>query len=117
MKFSEFRQYRPKSDYNVFAFICEDEFLIEESRSVWLAMFGGNWVLEKVQAKEFEDLEERSLMDEALTPSLFSRSRAILVANADKLSKQRIEALTRLQEVPRSSLKIVLISDNPKSAD
>ena len=34
MKFSEFQQYRPKSISNVSAFVCEDEFLVEESRAI-----------------------------------------------------------------------------------
>src|SRR5690242_16578023 len=99
MKFSEFRQYRPRPNQNVFVFICPDEFLIEESRSVWAAMFNGNWTVEKLHAKEFEEIESTRLSDDALTPSLFSQSRMLLVSSAEKVTKRRIEDLVAIQDV------------------
>ena len=116
MKFSEFQKYVPKTDSNVFVFVCEDDLLVEESRDVWMRILPGNWVLEKLHSKEFEDVESSRLMDEALTPSLFSQSRALLVANAEKVSKRRIADLTALNEVQGSSLKIILICTNQRSA-
>jgi DNA polymerase III subunit delta len=110
MKFSDFQKYRPKPDQNVFVFVCRDEFLIQESREIWRGMFEGNWNVEKVSVKEFEEIEASRLSDDALTPSLFSQSRLIMVANAEKVTKGRIEDLTALQSIPNSSLKIVLIS-------
>ena len=85
MKFSEFKQFQPKQATNIFVFICEDDFLVEESRPVWQRIFGGSWVVEKFVAKEFEEIPSARLMDEALTPSLFTQSRALIVTNADKL--------------------------------
>ncbi len=117
MKFSEFRQYQPKPGQNVFVFVCEDDFLVEESRAVWLRIFGGSWVLEKYAAKEFEEIPAGRLMDEALTPSLFTQNRALLVTNAEKLTKGRIEHLTALQNVANASLKVVLVTAGRKSAD
>jgi len=117
MRFSDFKQYRPNPGRNVFAFICDDEFLVEESRSVWAGLFAGNWTFEGMTAKEFEDLEPQRLMDEALTASLFAQSRGILVRNGDKLTKKRIEDLNQLQEVPNSNLKVVLVSDNPRAVE
>ena len=117
MKFSEFRQYQPKPGQNVFVFVCEDDFLVEESRAVWLRIFGGSWVLEKYAAKEFEEIPAGRLMDEALTPSLFTQNRALLVTNAEKLTKGRIEHLTALQKVANASLKVVLVTAGRKSAD
>jgi DNA polymerase III subunit delta len=117
MKFSEFRQYQPKPGQNVFVFVCEDDFLVEESRAVWLRIFGGSWVFEKYAAKEFEEIPAGRLMDEALTPSLFTQNRALLVTNAEKLTKGRIEHLTALQNVANASLKVVLVTSGRKSAD
>jgi DNA polymerase-3 subunit delta len=117
MNFSEFRRYRPKNEANVFAFICEDDFLLEESRAVWAEIFGPNWVFEKLHAKEFEELDGGRLMDEALTPSLFSQTRVLLVANAEKVSKKRSEDLVALQGVTNSSLKVILIFSAMKSAE
>ena len=117
MKFSEFRQYQPKPGQNVFVFVCEDDFLVEESRAVWLRIFGGSWVFEKYAAKEFEEIPAGRLMDEALTPSLFTQNRALLVTNAEKLTKGRIEHLTALQKVANASLKVVLVTAGRKSAD
>lgn len=109
MRFSEFRQHRPKRDQNVFVFACGDEFLIEESRGVWAGMFDGNWNVEKLHVKEFEEIEASRLSDDALTPSLFSQSRLLMVSNADKLTKHRIEDLAAIQSIPNSSLKVILI--------
>ena len=117
MKFSEFRQYQPKPGQNVFVFVCEDDFLVEESRAVWLRIFGGSWVFEKYAAKEFEEIPAGRLMDEALTPSLFTQNRALLVTNAEKLTKGRVEHLTALQKVANASLKVVLVTAGRKSAD
>jgi DNA polymerase III delta subunit len=117
MRFSEFRQYQPKPGQNVFGFVCEDDFLVEESRAVWLRIFGGSWIFQKYSAKEFEEIPEARLMDDALTPSLFTENRALMVTNAEKLTKGRIEHLTALQNVANASLKVVLVSSARKSAD
>jgi len=108
MKFSDFRQFKPKANQNVFLFVCGDDLLIEESRAVWRQAFGGEWVFEKYSIKEFEDIPASRLMDDALTPSLFSQSRALIIANAEKLTKGRAETLIEIHAVPRSSLKVIL---------
>ncbi|MBI2149267.1 MAG: DNA polymerase III subunit delta [Acidobacteria bacterium] len=56
-------------------------------------------------------------MDGALTPSLFSQNRALIVTNAEKLTKARVEDLAALQSVPSSSLKVVLATATRKSVD
>lgn len=118
MKFSEFKQYQPKQSSNVFVFICEDDFLVEEARPVWQRIFGGDWVFEKYPVKEFEEIAGGRLMDDALTPSLFTQNRVLIVTNAEKTTKGRIEDLTALQAVPNASLKIVLAaSSRIKSID
>ena len=117
MKFSDFRQYRPRSTDSVFVFVCDDDFLIEESRAVWTESFEGNWLIEKLHVREFEEMEFARLMDDALTPSLFSQSRAILVMNAEKLTRGRIEDLSALQRVVNSSLKIILIFGSLRASD
>lgn len=109
MRFPEFRKYQPKPTDSVFVFVCDDDFLIEESRAVWAEVLEGNWLVEKLHVKEFEEIEFARLMDDALTPSLFSQSRAMLVMNAEKLTKGRIADLTTLQGVANSSLKVILI--------
>jgi DNA polymerase-3 subunit delta len=117
MKFSEFRQFQPKVNPNVVGFVCEDDFLIEQSRDVWSRIFGGNWLFEKVAAKEFEDIPASRIMDFALTPSLFSQNRAFMVAGAEKLTRSRMEHLDELQAVPQSSLKIILVTGNRKAGE
>jgi DNA polymerase III delta subunit len=115
MKFSEFRQYQQKGEHNVFAFICEDDFLVEESRPVWLRIFGSGWILEKYSAKEFDEISAGRLMDEARTPSLFTQNRVLIVTAAEKLKKARLEDLALLEAVRDSSLKIILASAERKS--
>ncbi len=84
---------------------------------MWQGIFGGAWVFEKYAVKEFEEIPVGRLMDEALTPSLFTQNRAIIVTNADRLTKGRVEELTELQRVANSSLKIVLVISVRKSID
>jgi DNA polymerase-3 subunit delta len=117
MRFSDFRQYRARPSDNVFIFVCEDDFLIEESRGVWAGLFEGNWLIEKLHVKEFEEIEFVRLMDDARTPSLFSQSRLLMVTNAEKLTKGRIEDLAKLQGIASSSLKVVLILGSLRPAD
>ena len=117
MRFSEFKQYQPKKPSNIFVFICEDEYLVEESRPVWQRIFGGDWVFEKYAAKEFEEIPAGRLMDDALTPSLFTQNRVLIVTNAEKMTKGRTEDLVKLQELPNSSLRIVLTAGSRKSVD
>jgi DNA polymerase-3 subunit delta len=117
VKFSDFKKYQPKPNQNIFGFICEDAFLVEESREVWRSLFSGNWIFEKYAVKEFEDIPAARLMDEALTPSLFSESRVLLVTNAEKVTKARIEDLVAMHSIVNSSLKIVLVTANRKATD
>jgi DNA polymerase-3 subunit delta len=117
VRFSEFKQYQPKQPSNVFGFICEDDFLVEESRPVWKRIFGGEWVLEKYPSKEFEEIPGGRLMDEALTPSLFTQNRILIVSNAEKTTKGRLEDLAALQSVSNSSLRIVLAAGSRKSVE
>jgi DNA polymerase III delta subunit len=117
VKFSDFRKYRPKPSDNVFVFVCGDDYQVEESREIWTASLEGTWLVEKLHAKEFEEIEIGRLMDEALTPSLFSQSRLLLVTNAEKLTKGRIDDLSRLQEIPISSLKLIVIFNSLRPSD
>ena len=123
MKFAEFSQYQPKQSSNVAAFVCEDDFLVEQSRPVWQRIFAMHApsfqtaVIDKYAGKEFEEIPSTRVMDDALTPSLFGQSRIILVTNAEKLTKGRIEDLAKLQSVSNASLRIVLVTNNRKSAD
>ena len=117
MTFNDFRLYRPKTLHNVTVFVCEDDYLVDESRAVWREIFGHNWVFEKLQAKEFDELETGRLMDEALTPSLFSQSRVLMIAGAEKVSKRRAEDFAALQEVTNSCLRLILLCSALKSAE
>src|SRR5947208_10020843 len=117
MRFSEFQTHQPKSVQNVFVMICEDDFLVEESRAVWHRIFGSNWIFEKYAAKEFAEIPSNRLMDEALTPSLFTQNRALIITNTEKLTKGCIEVLAELQNVTSSSLKIVLVTGSRTSVE
>jgi len=117
VRFSEFKQYQPKKPSNIFGFVCEDDFLVEESRPVWQRIFGGSWVFEKYPVKEFEEIPRARLMDDALTPSLFTQNRIIIVSNAEKITKGRLEDLSTLQGVSNASLRIILATSSRKSAD
>ena len=114
MRFSEFKQYQPKQHANVFAFVCEDDFLLEESRPVWRRIFGGDWVFEKYQSKEFEEIPNSRIMEDALTPSLFTQNRVIVVTSAEKTTKSRLECLTDLVSVPNASLRVILATHSRK---
>src|SRR5881296_2660047 len=109
MKFSEFRQMPPQPGRNVFIFVCEDDFLLQESRSTWQRIFGGAWNFEKYAAKEFEEIPAGRLMEDALSPSLYASNRALLVTGADRLTKSRVDELTAIEQVANSCLKIVLV--------
>ncbi len=115
MKFSEFTKYQPKQAYNVFAFVCEDDFLVEESRAVWPRILGGAWAVEKYAVKEFEEMPAARLMDDALTPSLFTENRLLIITGAEKITKGRIDALTALQSVPNAWIRIVLAVGSKKA--
>jgi DNA polymerase-3 subunit delta len=123
MKFSEFVSYQPKQRANVAGFVCEDDFLVEESRPVWQRIFAADSgsfltaVVEKYTGKEFEEIPSARIMDDALTPSLFGQSRILLVTNADRLTKGRIDDLGELQSLPHASLRVVLVTNNRKSAE
>src|SRR5215510_110565 len=117
MKFSEFKQYQPKQVLNVFGFVCEDAFLVEESRPVWQRVFSrssAEWISENYSAKEFDEIPAGRLMDEALTPSLFAQNRILFVKNADKVTKGRLGDLAKLQEIPSASLRVVLVTGSRK---
>jgi DNA polymerase-3 subunit delta len=117
VKFSEFKQYQFKKPPTVVAFVCEDDYLVDESRPVWDRIFGGNWVFEKYSAKEFEEIPAARLMDDALTASLFAQNRILIVTNSDKLTKGRIESLAQLQTVENASVRIVLATGSRKSPE
>jgi len=124
MKFSEFKQFQPKQSYNVLVFVCDDDFLVEESRAVWQRAFSGTggepadrWVFEKYAAKEFEEIPSSRIMDDALTPSLFIQNRILFVTNADRLTKARIDDLAQLQSVPNASLRIILVTNTRKPVE
>lgn len=121
MKFNEFRQLQPRQGRNVFVFLCEDDFLLEESRSVWQRIFDGSsqgaWTFEKYSVKEFEEIPAAKLMDDALTPSLFGQNRIVIVTNSEKLTKGRLEHLAALENIPNSSLRLVLATAARKSVD
>ena len=117
MKIPDFRQYRARPTDNVFVFVCEDDFLIQESREIWAGFFEGNWLIEKLHVKEFEEIEFARLMDDALTPSLFAQSRLLMVTNAEKSTKGRIEDLSKLQGVASSSLKVIMVFSSLRPAD
>ena len=117
MKFSEFRQYHPKETDNVFVFVCDDDFLIEESRPIWTGSFQGVWLPEKLHVKEFEEIELAQLVEEARTPSLFAQSRVLFVMNSEKMSKGRIEGLSSLRDIPFASLKVVLLFSSVRPTD
>jgi len=117
VRFSEFKQYPGNTATNVFAFVCEDDFLVEESRAVWPRIFGGDWVLEKYSAKEFEEIPAGRLMDDALTASLFAQNRILIVTGAEKITRSRVESLTALQGVVNSTLRVVLAATSRKAVD
>ena len=115
MRFNEFVRHRPAGTSNVTVFVCEDDLLIEESRAVWASAFGPQWVFEKLHAKEFDEIDGSRLLDEAQTPSLFSQSRALIVWNAEKITKARSEELVTLQSIANSSLRVILVLAEPKT--
>ena len=108
MKFSQFRRQSAAPTGHVFVFACQDDFLVEESKAVWTQLFGGNWVVEKISAKELDAIEQSELMSLALTPPLFGDSRVLMVTNAGKVPKKRLTHLVEINALRDSSLKIIL---------
>ncbi len=114
MKFSEFlRKQPPKA--NLYMFVCEDDFLVDESQSVWARCFGGEWRFQKLPLKEFDTIPISDLMEWALTPPLFGPARALMVTGAGKLTRKRTTELEPLSAVEHSSLKIVFVLSSPPS--
>ncbi len=115
MKFSEFRRHTPKSSSHAYVFVCEDAFLVEESKAVWAGIFGGDWGFEKLTVKEFESIDASELMESAMSSPLFGPSRALLVTNAGKVTKKRLADIEHILELGQSSLKIVLVVESRRS--
>lgn len=107
MKFAEFRRHTPPVA-NVYVFVCEDEFLIDESRAVWAGFFGGDWDFAKVSVREFEALEALELLGSARTPPLFGPRRALLVTGVGKITKKKIAVLEELASLDESFLKVIV---------
>ncbi len=115
MKFSQFRKHTPSDPSHVYVFVCEDDFLVEESKTTWARIFGGTWDFEKLTVKEFEAIDSAELMESALSPPLFGPSRAILVTNAGKITTKKLDGVGRIGELDRSCLKIVLVVKSRRS--
>src|SRR5437867_8720232 len=74
-------------------------------------MPAGEWVFKEYSAKEFEEIPSSRLIDDALTRSLFTENRLIIVTDVARLTKARIEVLGKVQSLPDASLRIVLVTD------
>jgi len=96
-------------------FVCEDAFLVEQSKTTWSRIFGGEWEFEKLNIKEFESIDSSELMESALSPPLFGPSRAILVTDAAKITKKRLADIEHLVELDQSWLRIVLVVGSRRS--
>lgn len=121
MKFSQFLKSNPDLDGHAFVFVCGDGLLVEESRPVWQRVFdrdraGGEWAFQHLTAKEFEALDARELMEEALSPPLFGPSRALMVTPAGKLTKKKMAVAKEIAALPSSSLKLVLVAESKRDA-
>ncbi len=115
MKFSQFRQHTPPRPGHVYVFVCADDYLVEESRTSWARIFGGDWNFEMLTLKEFESIDSSELMESALSPPLFGPSRAILIRNAAKIKKNRLADIERVAGLEQSWLKIVLVVESRRS--
>lgn len=112
MKFNEFKRHTlPKG--GVYVFVCGDDYLVDESRSVWGSHFGGDWEWERLTVREFDGLSTAGLVDEARSPRLFGARRALLVRvpDATKFTKKRIESVEPLAGIEDSCLKVVFVFD------
>jgi len=115
MKFSAFLKFEPRRQSHVFLFACEDDFLVDESRSVWTRVFGGEWAFERLSAKEFEALEGRELLEAAMSPPLFGPSRVLLVYDAGKVTKKKMAIAEEIAALAESSLKIIFAAASRRS--
>jgi DNA polymerase-3 subunit delta len=113
MKFSEFLEFEPRKPSHVYTFLCEDELLVEEARAVWRRIFaagsGGDWEFERMAVKEFEAMEPAALIEAALSPPLFGPSRVLMVFDAARLTKKRLEAVGEVAALAASSIRIILV--------
>jgi DNA polymerase-3 subunit delta len=115
MKFSQFRTHTPPDSANAYVFICEDDYLVDESRAVWERIFGGAWEFEKLSAKEFEAIDAARLMESALTPPLFGPRRVLLVRGAGKLTKKGRQVVEEIADLEDAHLKIILVAPTRRS--
>jgi DNA polymerase-3 subunit delta len=106
MRFSEFKR-KPPPPGHVYLFVCQDDFLVDESQQVWAGFFEGDWGVERMSSKEFDAISGSDLVEWARTPPLFGPSRLIMVTGPGKLTKQRLAAVEPVADLDRSSLKIV----------
>ena len=113
MKFNELGRIGPIREH-VIVFVCEDDLLAEEARPVFADAFGGEWVFERLTLREFEALDGRELVERALSPPLFGPARALIVAEAGKVTKKKLEVLEEVAALEASSLKIILGSSARK---
>lgn len=101
-------------------FTCGDDLLVDESRPVWQQAFSrggaqGDWVFERLTAKEFEAIEGRDLVEAALSPPLFGPSKVLLVSPADKITKKKIAVAEEIAALGSSSLKIVFVASSRRA--
>ena len=108
MKFSAFRGHALPPGH-VYMFVCEDAFLVDESRAAWAGFFEGEWGIERLSLKEFDTIGISDLMESALTPPLFGPSRILMVSGSGKLNKKRTAEIETIAALEHSSLKIVFV--------
>lgn len=106
-----FRKFRLESNLlseHIFIFVCEDDFLVEESKNVWAESFEGSWIIDNLSGKQLDSIEFSQLMSWASASSLFGESRVLMVSDAGKISKKRLTDLVQIKDLKDSSLKVVL---------
>lgn len=116
MKYAQFQQIATPAGH-VVVFVCPEEFLVQESKAIWPGIFGGAWTVDKVTAKEFEEIPSSKLLADALTRSLFAESRCYMVTMPEKLTKARLEILREVHALRESTVRVVLAAASRKPAD
>lgn len=120
MKFEELTSEKLTGVGHAFVFICPDDLLVDESRRIFAHAFGGEWAFERLSVKEFESIDGADLVEAALSPPLFGPGRALVVSEAGKVTRKRMDIIGEIASMADSSLKIILLAssrrDTPKKA-
>ena len=114
MKFSEFlRKQPPKA--NLYMFVCEDDFLVDESQSVWARLLWRRMAFPETAAQGVRYHTDFGLDGVGAHASVVRTRPGLDSDRCRKTDQKRTTELEPLSAVEHSSLKIVFVLSSPPS--